>query len=92
MGDEHHGSSVVGKSAQHLQELVRLLRREHRRRLIENEGTRTPGERLDDFQPLLCTRREILDSLVRLNGQVRAAGDLSHALGGIACREPSPST
>ena len=74
-----------------LEELLRLLRREHRRRLVEDEDVRLAIERLEDLHALLLPHRDVLDPRVRVDGEPVAVGDLPHAPLGLARCRGSPA-
>ena len=53
------------------------MRREHRRRLVEDEQARAAIELLDDLDPLLRADREFLDARIRIElqpGALRSLG------------------
>ena len=65
--------------ADDLEELLRLLRREHRRRLVEDEDVRLAVERLEDLDALLLADGDVLDPRARVDGEPVAVGDLADA-------------
>ena len=71
VGDENDGGAVLFELVDDAEELVRLLRRQHRRRLVEDEHPRAQIERLDDLDLLALPHAEVPDR--------RVGGDLLHA-------------
>ena len=67
-----------------VEQLVGLLRGEHRGRLVEDEQVDVAGERLDDLDPLLDADRQVLDHRVRVDRQAVPLGDLERPRGGRA--------
>ena len=59
-------------------QLVGLLRREHRGRLVEDEHPRVAGERLDDLDALLHADGEVVDERVGVDVEAEPLGDLAH--------------
>ena len=70
----------VGEAADDLEQLARLLRRQHRRRLVEHEDVGVAVERLQDLDPLLLADGDVLDPRLRVDGEAEALGDLAHAV------------
>ena len=70
-------------AAHDVHQLVDLLRREHRRRLVEDQHLGVVAERLDDLDPLLDADRELLDQRVGVDREAVALGQLAHHLGGL---------
>ena len=58
---------------------MRLLRRQHRGRLVEDQHLRPAVERLEDLDALLLGDGDVLDPRVRVDGEPVALGQLSHA-------------
>jgi hypothetical protein len=54
---------------------VRLRRRQHRRRLVEDQDLGAAPERLDDLDPLLQPDREVADAGVRVDVEAVVAGE-----------------
>ena len=80
MADEHNGLPLLREAADDLEQLLRLLRREHRRRLVEDEDVRAAVERLQDLDALLLADRDVLDAGMRVDGQRVALGELADPL------------
>ena len=59
--------------AQHGEQLVDLLRGQHRGRLVEDQDARVAIERLEDLDALLLADADLLDDRVRVDGQAVAA-------------------
>ena len=84
VADEDDRFALRGQSADDLEELSRLLRRQHRRRLVEHEDVRVPIERLQDLDPLLLPHRDVLDARLRVDGETEPLGDVPHPVVGLA--------
>ena len=56
--DQHHRGAGVPQRAQHLEQLVHLLRREHRGGLVEDQHARAVSQRLEDLDALLGADRQ----------------------------------
>ena len=67
-----------------LEELLRLLRREDRGRLVEDEDLRAPEERLQDLRTLLLADRDLLDPGARVDGQPESLRQLADLPLGLA--------
>ena len=80
MRDDNDGLSVIAHASQHGEQLLRLLRRQHGRRLIKDQDVRTAVQYLDDLHGLLLRHRHVVDLLVRINVETVALADLAHAL------------
>ena len=72
VGDEDDGPAVGGHRANRLEQGVRLLRREHRRRLVEDEDARVLVQRLENLDPLLLAERELPDPGARIDREAEA--------------------
>ena len=57
--DEDHRLALLLQPREHLRQLCDALRREHRRRLVEDEHPRAAPQRLDDLHLLLVTEGEV---------------------------------
>jgi len=79
VGDEDHGSPFGRHLSQGLEQEVRLLRRQHGGRLVENENPRLAIERLQDLDALLLAERELPDPSARLDGEPVALRQLGNA-------------
>ena len=55
--DENDGFALAHQAAQDVEQPAHLLRREHRRRLIEDQHPCAAVERLQDFDTLLLAHR-----------------------------------
>ena len=79
------------EAADHLEELLRLLRREHGRGLVEDEDVRLAIERLQDLDALLLAHSDVLDPRGRVDGEPVAVRDLLHAPLGLVDVEHDPA-
>ena len=66
------------QAADDLEQLLRLLWREHRGRLVQHEDVRVAVERLQDLHPLLLADRDVLDRRPGIDRQPVPVGDLLH--------------
>ena len=75
VGDRHDFTQLVGdkddrfplgaQPAEHPEKLVRLLRRQHRRRLVQNQDICLAIERLEDLHPLLQTDGQVFHRYIQ---------------------------
>ena len=70
VADEDDRHALARERAQDLEQLARLLRRQHRRRLVEDQDVRAAVERLQDLDPLLLADADVLDPRVRVDGEL----------------------
>ena len=77
--DEDHGAPLVRHAAQRLEQHLRLLRREHRGRLVQDQDARVPIERLEDLDALLLAERQLPDARARIDVEAVALRDLADA-------------
>ena len=61
VADEDDRHALALEALEDPEELLRLLRREHRGRLVEDEDVRAAVERLQDLDALLLADRDVLD-------------------------------
>src|SRR5690606_34927302 len=80
VGDENDRRAVGLKLPHDLDELVGLLRGEHRRRLVEDQDVGPAYQGLDDLHALLDADREILDDRVGIDLEAVRRGDLAYLL------------
>ena len=95
VGDEDDRLAGLLELAHDLHQLVGLLGRQHRGRLVEDQHLRVTRQRLDDLDPLLDADRQVLDDRVGVDVEAEPLGDLAHALTrGVECRacRRTPST
>ena len=57
--DEDDRRSLVAQPCEHLEEVQRFLRREHRRGLVEDQHARPAVEHLEDLEPLAIAHGEV---------------------------------
>ena len=76
VGDEDDGLAPRGEAADDLEELLRLLRREHCRGLVEDEDVRLAIERLQDLDALLLADGDVLDPRGGSTAEPEAVRDL----------------
>ena len=67
VGDEDEASAVGDHLPEHGEEVVDLLRRQHRRRLVEDQQRDVAVERLDDLDALPLADRELPDQRLRVD-------------------------
>ena len=80
VADEDDRLALLGEAADDREQLLRLLRRQNRRRLVEDEDVGSAVERLQDLDALLLADRDVVHERARVDGQAEAAGDVAHAL------------
>ena len=83
VGDEDDGRAARLQLREDAHELARLLRGQHRRRLVEHEHPRAAVQRAEDLDALLLPDGDVLDAGVRVDLQPVALGEL---LGRAAAR------
>ena len=71
---------LARQAAHDLEQLARLLRRQHGGRLVEDQDVGAAVERLQDLDPLLLADRDVLDPRGRVDREPVALRDLAHAL------------
>ena len=69
MRDEEHRHALGDEAAERLEQLAAFLRRQHRRRLVEDDDARAAHQHLQDFDALLDADREQPDALGRIDLQ-----------------------
>ena len=74
--------ALLGQRAQDLEQVLRLLRGQHRGRLVEHEHLRAPEQGAQDLDPLLRADAEVLDARVGVDRQAVALRELAHARDG----------
>ena len=72
------------------EQLVDLLRHQHRGRLVEDEDAGAPVEHLEDLDPLALADAERLDQLVGVDGQAVGDAQLGDAPAGRAEVDAGP--
>ena len=80
--------SSLHDDAQHVEQLLRLRHREHRRRFVEDEHVRVADQALDDLDPLALAGREVVDARVRDRRRARSARRSRAPV--ASCRERRP--
>ena len=78
--DEDDGAPLCRHLAQGREQRVDLLRRQHRRRLVQDQHARVAVQRLEDLDALLLADRELPDARVGLHRQPVALGELGDLL------------
>src|SRR5438445_10109844 len=79
VADEDDAGALGSEPAQHREDLLGLLGREHRRGLIENQDVRVPIQRLENLDPLLPSNREAADAKVWIDLRSEEAAQLPAA-------------
>ena len=69
MADEDDRLALLGQALDDREQLLRLLRRQHGGRLVEDEDVGAAVERLQDLDPLLLADRDVLDERARVDGE-----------------------
>ena len=75
VADEDDRLPLLGQAPHDREELLRLLRGQHRRRLVEHEDVRAAVERLQDLHPLLLADGDVLDDRARVDCEPEAGRD-----------------
>ena len=78
VADEDDREPLVGQGAEDLEQLARLLGRQHRGRLVEDEDVRLAVERLEDLDALLLPDGDVLDERIRVDREAERPGELLH--------------
>ena len=81
MRDEDDGFAVLLHGLEHPEQLLRFLRCEYCRRLVQDKDIRSPVEYLDDLYGLLLGHGHLVDLLIRIYLKAVLFPDLLH-LGG----------
>ena len=85
VGDEDDRRAGLREAADDAEQLLRLERREHGGRLVEDEDVALAVERLEDLDPLAHADGQVLDLRVGVDVEVVVLGELDDALaGGLA--------
>ncbi len=74
VADEDDAAAVGGHRAERAEQLVHLLRGEHRGRLVHDQDPGAAVEQLEDLDPLLLTDRELPDLGPRVDPQSELGG------------------
>ena len=72
VGDEDDRRALLGQRAQDLEQVLGLLRGQHRGRLVEHEHLRAPEQRAQDLHPLLRADAQVLDARLGVDRQAVA--------------------
>jgi hypothetical protein len=84
VADEDDRDALALELAQDLEQVGGLLRRQHSRRLVEDQDVGVPIERLQDLDPLLLAHRDGVDAGVRIHVELERSRQLAHATRGCA--------
>ena len=79
MRDEHRGAAGRGESANDIEQLIHLGRRQYRGGLVEQKNGRVGRERLHDLEPLTQADAEPLDPSVGIEWKSDLLAQLLHA-------------
>ncbi|MCY1360445.1 hypothetical protein D9M69_470720 [compost metagenome] len=89
VADEQNAAAFGGESAQGNEQVIGLLRRQHRSRFIENQQADVLHQAANDFHPLPFTDRQAVDKSLRFQRHAVAPGHFANLrlkLFGCACR------
>ena len=78
VGDEDDAVAGVPQAVERGEEFVDLLGREHRGRLVEDEGVGAAKQRLEDFHPLLHADRQLGHPRIDVHGEVVGSRGVDH--------------
>ena len=84
VGDQDDGLALLAEALEHDEQLVRLLRRQHGRRFVEDQDLGAAIERLEDFDPLLQPDRQIVDQRVGIDLEAIGVAQLLQRGAGLA--------
>ena len=87
VADEDDAVALGRQAPQDLEDLLRLLRRQHRGRFVEDEDLRVAVERLQDLDPLLPADRQRADLDLRVDFEAEPATEVDDALVGLLAIE-----
>ena len=76
MRDEDDGEALALELGQRGEQLLDLLRHEHRGGLVEDDRARSAEQDLDDLDALAVADADVLDEGVRVDGEAVVAADL----------------
>ena len=76
MGNDDHRLTAVSHFPQDIKHILRFLRRQHGRRLVQNKDLRPVIKKFDDLHPLLFSHRKLPDNSRRIHLQIKASGAL----------------
>ena len=68
--NQQNGGSLLAQHAQHVEQLLGLLGRQHGGGFVQNQNFGTPVQGFENFQPLPVTHRQISNQ--RIQGYVQA--------------------
>ena len=77
--DEDDGHPLCDEALEDLEQLHRLLRRQHRGRLVEDQDVGAAIERLEDLDALLLAHGDVADARVRVDVEAELLGELADA-------------
>ncbi len=80
MRDEDDRLALRREAADDCEQLLRLLWRQHRGRLVEHQDLGPAVQGLQDLDPLLLADRDVLDQRVRVDDEAVALRDLTDSL------------
>ena len=84
--DQDDGHAARAQGAQDAEQLIGLLRRQHRGRLVEDQDARAAIQRLQDLDALLLADRQVADQRVGIDAAARSRAP-SRSSSARACRE-----
>src|SRR5699024_7464136 len=82
VGDEEHGDALALELAEVAEELLDLLRHEHRRRFVEDDRARPAVQHLEDLHPLAGADTEVGDEGRGVDAEAVLVGDPDDLLPG----------
>jgi hypothetical protein len=85
VGDEDDGFVLALEHAQHLEQLVRLGRRQHGRWLVKHEDLCAAHQRLQDLDSLLQADRQFADDGVGIHDEAVFTPEFGEAFADCAC-------
>ena len=85
--DDDNALPVLAHIAEHSEKFLRLLRSEHRGRLVKNKNVCPAVKHFYDLDSLLFTDRHIVNFLVKVDLEAVFRGDVAHSLPALS-RQP----
>ena len=82
MGDQDHRLALIPQPRQNPEQMIRLLGRQHPRRLVQDQDIGTAVQRLQNLDPLLMAHRQILDHRIGVNVQIKLGAQRLQFLAG----------
>ena len=76
VSDDDYRFALLAHATQDRKELLDFQRRQYRGGFVEDQQTRVPVERLQEFDALLLAHRQVFDRFVGIDGELELFGEL----------------